>query len=241
MPAGGVSPKIRLGLQTPATNHSRHNVPSLRNPIPDPDAPIKLRAARELSAPPRSGATAVVPTAQSEAEVRPDQGSERDQGSENDPAGGENPQSLVAASMAAVVVIAALGWAMERRHRRGGFASARAFDQPLGEMPTLQDPVLPALSRRPSDRRLGTPAKKKLIRFLFWLRALAGAAAILCAIAVIVFWAIESADVGASETGLNLPLLAGLLAGWVAYWGCGRLANTIHRSAFHRDHPRFAD
>ncbi len=145
--------------------------------------------------------------------------------------------------MTAVAVIAGIGWAMERRRRLAGPVRAAAGPQPAAQEPPIEEPddfALPA-SAVPRAERPGTPAKKKLIRILFGLRTFAGALAILCAIAVVVFWAIESADVGASETGLNLPLLAVLLTGWGAFWACGQLANMIHRSAFNRDHPRFTD
>lgn len=145
--------------------------------------------------------------------------------------------------MTAVAVIAGLGWAMERRHRMAGLVRAGAGAQLAAQEPQIREPddfALPASTVTRAERP-GTPAKKKLIRILFGLRTFAGASAILCAIAVVVFWAIESADVGASETGLNLPLLAVLLTGWGAYWACGRLANMIHRSAFNRNHPRFTD
>ncbi len=161
---------------------------------------------------------------------------------EHGAAGADSRPILVAVSMAAVAMIAGLGWAMERRHRMAGPARADPDPQPGTHEPSTPEPDdFAPRAADPRFDRLGTPAKKKLIRFLLGLRTFAGASAILCAIAVVVFWAIESADVGASETGLNLPLLAGLLAAWLGYWGCGRLANTIHRSAFHRDHPRFTD
>lgn len=88
---------------------------------------------------------------------------------------------------------------------------------------------------------IGVPAQKKLIRALMWVRTVAGGAAILAAIAIVVFWAIEAADLRAGDTGLTKPLLALLLAGWGASWGAGRLANLLHRAFFGRVHPKFDD
>ena len=93
---------------------------------------------------------------------------------------------------------------------------------------------------RPSHL-LGVPAQKRLIKWLMWLRTVAGGAAILAAIAIVVFWAIEAIDRRSGETGLTRPLLVLLLAGWAASWGSGQLANHLHRVFFGRVHPKFDD
>ena len=155
--------------------------------------------------------------------------------------------------MTAFAVIAALGWAVERRRRlasRSVLQPALPVEFEPANLPVsqLQDFALPgsavaapALHPRRSRTRLGRRARKKLVQLLFWLRSGAGAAAILSAIAIAVFRSIEFTDPGAGDTGLNLPLLGVVVAGWLAYWACGRLANTLHRSLFNRDHPKFAD
>jgi hypothetical protein len=93
------------------------------------------------------------------------------------------------------------------------------------------------MPRRPS--RLGVATQKRLIKSLMWLRTVAGGAAILAAIAVVVFWSIETTDRRAGETGLNMPLLLGALAGWALSWAAGQLANMLHRLFFNRVHPKF--
>ncbi|MDB5945174.1 MAG: hypothetical protein JWQ33_200 [Ramlibacter sp.] len=158
------------------------------------------------------------------------------------PGSADSRQTAVTVSMAAVAVLAGFGWAIERRRRMARAIAPDAGPALTAEtLHTQEVAPLEPLHRQRSAPRVGAAAKKKLIRFLFWLRSLAGALAILSAIAIVVFRAIELTDVEAGETGLNLPLLAGLLAGWAAYWGCGRLANMLHRAVFNRDHPKFAD
>lgn len=97
--------------------------------------------------------------------------------------------------------------------------------------------VTPPVQRQPS--RMDVATQKRLIKSLMWVRTAAGAAAILAAIAIVVFWSIEMIDRRAGETGLNLPLLLGALGGWALSWGAGRLANLLHRLFFHRVHPKF--
>jgi hypothetical protein len=89
------------------------------------------------------------------------------------------------------------------------------------------------------SHRIGVPAQRRLIKTLMWVRTVAGGAAILAAIAIVVFWAIETTDLRAGDTGLTRPLLGLLLAGWAASWGAGQLANLLHRSFFGRVHPKF--
>jgi hypothetical protein len=88
-------------------------------------------------------------------------------------------------------------------------------------------------------RLLGVRAQKRLIKWLMRLRTMAGGVAILAAIAVVVFWAIEAIDHRSGETGLTRPLLVLLAVGWAAFWGSGMLANHLHRVFFGRVHPKF--
>ena len=94
---------------------------------------------------------------------------------------------------------------------------------------------------RPRDRHLlDVASQKRLIKALMWLRMAAGATAILAAIAIGVFWAIEATtDLAAGETGLTSSLLIVLLAGWGMSWGAGQVANQLHRLFFNRVHPKF--
>jgi hypothetical protein len=92
---------------------------------------------------------------------------------------------------------------------------------------------------QPQQRLLGVAGQKRLIKVLMWLRTAAGGAAILAAIAVVVFWSIDATDRRAGETGLNAPLLVLLLGGWAAFWLAGRIANMLHRAFFGRVHPKF--
>ena len=104
--------------------------------------------------------------------------------------------------------------------------------------------AVPAAAQQPHHRHtfgLAVAGQKRLIMGLMWVRAVTGAAAILAAIAIVVFWLIETSDRRAGDTGLNLPLVLLLLAGWLASRGAGRLANLLHRVFFGRVHPKFDD
>lgn len=110
-----------------------------------------------------------------------------------------------------------------------------------------QDPVedsqllLPAPDRRRqrAASMLSVAGQKRLIKSLMWLRTVMAAAAILAAIAIVVFWSIETIDRRAGETGLNMPLLVAVLMAWTASWGAGQVANMLHRAFFNRVHPKF--
>jgi hypothetical protein len=168
-------------------------------------------------------------------------------------AGGDAGQTVFTATMTAFAVIAGLGWAVERRRRlasRVAMQPAAPVEFEPANLPVsqLQDFALPGSAvatpvhqREGARTRGGRRARKKLMRVLLWLRSVAGAAAILSAIAIVVFRAIEYTEVGAGDTGLDVPLLSVVVGGWAAFWGCGRLANMLHRALFNRDHPKFAD
>lgn len=205
---------------------------------------MKLRATRELSAvpqprPPSTPAAAATPSAlMPTVSVRVTDG-----GGQLPTSGSERRavDAVVPVGLAAVAVIG-LGWLWQRRRRLTHAAPASPVvglaDAALALPETTSQSAPLQVSAGPT---LGTPARKKMMRLLFGLRSFAGAAALLSAIAFVVFWAIEYTDVGAGETGLNLPLLVGVLAGWATYWGAGRLANMLHRSIYNRNHPRFSD
>lgn len=97
----------------------------------------------------------------------------------------------------------------------------------------------PLEHRHRAESRMGVASQRRLIKSLMWVRTAAGGAAILAAIAIVVFWAIEASDMRSGETGLTSPLLLLLLVGWAASWGAGQLANQLHRTFFGRVHPKF--
>lgn len=113
--------------------------------------------------------------------------------------------------------------------------AAQFQDEPVALQP--QQFFAAPLQHRHSH--LGVPGQKRLIKGLLWVRTLAGGAAMLAAIAIVVFWAIETTDMRAGDTGLTRPLLMLLLVAWAASWGAGQLANHLHRAFFGRVHPKF--
>lgn len=147
----------------------------------------------------------------------------------------------VVLTLGAVAVVSTLGWLFERRRRLpsqpGGIAPA-----PAAEVVDIPVAPAPPQNRPPASSGLvSRGSKKTLIKLFLVLRKMAGAAAVLSAIAIVVFWAIEFTDVGGREPRLNMTLAAALLAGWSGHWLFGRLANMLHRALFNRDHPLFAD
>lgn len=111
-------------------------------------------------------------------------------------------------------------------------------DQPQALQPQQSFPA-PLEHRPKAPSVIGVASQKRLIKWLMWMRTIAGGVAVLAAIAIVVFWSIELIDRRAGETGLTRPLLVVLLSGWVAWWGAGQLANQLHRAFFGRVHPKF--
>lgn len=202
---------------------------------PETDDPVSLRPARELRGQPQEPAPpapAAVPA-----------------GPQSDP----DAQWLTPATLAgAGVAVLAAGWVVQRRLAQevppdGIQAEPESEDGPLAALPPPANEPLMELPEarehiyyRPTGG-LSVTGQKRLIGFLMWLRTVTGAAAILATISIVVFWMIELVDRRAGETGLNLPLVALVLAGWAASWGAGRLANLLHRTFFGRAHPKFDD
>ena len=89
------------------------------------------------------------------------------------------------------------------------------------------------------NSRIGIASQKRLIKSLMWVRTLAGGAALVAAIAIVVFWSIETIDQRSGDTGLTRPLVLLVLIAWAASWGAGQLANQLHRMFFNRVHPKF--
>lgn len=211
----------------------------MSNSLPEQEEPVSLRSTRELGARPQEPA-APPATAPSMSGSPP-----------SDP----QAQWLTPTTLAgAGVAVLAAGWVMQRRHHLaqqvppdGVQTEPESERGPLAALPPpANEPLmeLPEAAQQTHHRPtagLGVPAQKRLIRFLMWLRTVTGAAAILAAIAIVVFWLIEAMDHRAGETGLNMPLVVLVLAGWAASWGAGQLANMLHRMFFGRVHPKFDD
>lgn len=104
------------------------------------------------------------------------------------------------------------------------------------DSPELEAEVRP---RRPAAWSVAF--RKFMIRFLLLARTVAGGSSIMAAIAIAVFWAIESIDSSTRETQLNMVLLGLVLAAGVGAWCCGWIANQLHRSLYNRNHPKFDD
>ena len=200
---------------------------------------MTLRAARELGARPAQQAPAPVAEAAAQATASFPQATQPNDRPGQAVKDGDGGQATLGLTVAAVAVIASFGWILRRRQRMAQPAAMGTGSRIAAESLEIEAPVAPL--RPEVSALLGVPGKKKLIKVLFWGRSIAGASALLAAIAIVVFWAIEFTDVGAGETGLNVPLLVGVVAGWTAYWGCGRLANMLYRSVFNRNHPEFTD
>lgn len=225
---------------------------------PEEERPVSLRATRELSEhPAQRAADELAPSAGGDTATQ-----------DHQLAVADNHRDAISIAAAGAVLLASIGWLFERRRRiarRGGApvgdvgavpANASSFDPaPDSALPTPwpEQPELPGDDERGAEmapalvqtRRqnrpsvLGVTGQKRLVKILMWVRTLAGAAAILAAIAIVVFWLIETTDSRPGETGLNTPLLVVLLAGWAISWAAGRLANLLHRSFFGRVHPKF--
>ena len=116
--------------------------------------------------------------------------------------------------------------------------AAQFQDEPVALQPQQSFPA-PLEARHHQASRLSIPGQKRLIKALMWLRTVAGGTAILAAIAIVVFWAIETTDMRAGDTGLTRPLLVLMAAAWFTSWASGHLANALHRAFFGRVHPKF--
>lgn len=210
----------------------------MSKPLPKNDEPVSLRSTRELAVRPADSApekvsAAVVPAT---------------------PPSDPQAQWLSTTTLAmSGVAVLALGWVVQRRHHLAQQVPPELVDagsgSDRGQLAALPQPANEPLMEAPAPVAapphrvsvLGVAGQKRLIRLLMWVRTVTGAAAILAAIAIVVFWSIETTDRRAGETGLNIPLLLLLLAGWVAAWGSGRLADLLHRKFFGRVHPKFDD
>ncbi len=151
-----------------------------------------------------------------------------------------DPATAISLGMTGVALVTGVGWLLERRRRIESRTAIQAAttavtnDARPSEFKSVSGP-----SGRNSTGLLSVSGKARLIALLMWMRLVAGGIAILAAIAVVVFWSIESTEPGARDMGLTWNLLAALGAGWAGFWGFGWLANRLHRATFNRVHPKF--
>jgi hypothetical protein len=241
----------------------------LSNSPPDPNAPVTLRASSALSLrrppaqAPGDAAAASVHAAGPETEEsralpalaggavavllggawllqrrrrlapQPEVHDEADGASVSPPAAAI-PDAVAPVAMPAVVAAAAVAPPVDDE----AVFAAQFQDEPVALQPQQSFPA-PLEARHRSNSRLSIPSQKRLIKALMWLRTVAGGTAILAAIAIVVFWAIETTDMRAGDTGLTRPLLVLLLSAWALSWASGHLANALHRAFFGRVHPKF--
>lgn len=201
----------------------------MRKSLPDQDAPVTLRASSELSLHRVQAQTQALATGGAS-------------GSQSAPvaalaqAGSDPATSLVVPAFAATGVALLLGgWVLQRRQR----LEPRTVKNPETMQSDQQSALAPLQRSHRFSHWMRVTNQKRLIKSLMWVRTVMGATAILAAIAVVVFWAIETTDMRAGDTGLTRPLLVLLLAGWALSWGAGALANLLHRAFFGRVHPKF--
>ncbi|MCY7318243.1 MAG: hypothetical protein LH617_05880 [Ramlibacter sp.] len=151
-----------------------------------------------------------------------------------------DPATAISLGMTGVALVTGFGWFLERRRRIEWRAAnqaptpAASIDSEPSEFKSVSGPM-----ERNATVLLSVSGKTRLIALMMGMRLVAGGIAILAAIAVVVFWSIESTEPGARDMGLTWNLLAALLAGWAGFWGFGWLANRLHRATFNRVHPKF--
>ena len=220
------------------------------------ELPLSLRADRQLSQNPESAAR---PNAI--AQTRPDRSPQT-----GDATAGRSPAfgglidqaTAINLGMTGIALATGFGWYLERRRRiaRGDapkvpvtvMVTATAIEADAdaaidaataadAEPSKLQ--FAPVPTRRSFSWFVSVQRRKRLIAFLMGMRLFAGAMAVFAAIAVVVFWSIESTEPGPREMSLTWNLLVALFAGWVGFWGFGWLANRLHRATFNRVHPKF--
>lgn len=224
----------------------------MSNPLPENEVPVTLRASTALSVRrEQAGSSGNVPAI-------------LQVGHEEDVS-----LTAPALTVGALAVVFGMGWLFQRRHRLARHEAdaaqaepatpdtarlaapdrpapddvmaqvAAQFEQQAASLQPQQSFPAPLEHRHRHPSRMGVDSQKRLIKGLMWVRTAAAGAAMVAAIAIVVFWAIETTDLRAGETGLTKPLLLLLLAGWVASWGAGQLANLLHRAFFGRVHPKF--
>jgi len=178
------------------------------------------------------------------AQARPDRPPQAGDGNSGRASGSDgliDPATAISLGMTGVALVTGFGWLLERRRRREGRAAkneAAATAASIDAEPSGFKSVSGTMERN-STVLLSVSGKTRLIALMMGMRLVAGGIAILAAIAVVVFWSIESTESGARDMGLTWNLLAVLVAGWAGFWGFGWLANRLHRATFNRVHPKF--
>lgn len=231
-------PLSTTGLVANTTSPPPQQGYRLSNLPPEKEVSLVLRADRQMSpdldraAPPRAGAQAVPD--------RPPQTGDGNSGRASSFGGLFDPVTAISLGMTGVALVTGFGWLLERRRRiesctaNQAPATAVSNDSEASESKSVAGP-----KERKSTVLLSVSGKARLIALLMWMRLVAGGIAILAAIAVVVFWSIESTERGARDLDLTWNLLAALGAGWAGFWGFGWLANRLHRATFNRVHPKF--
>jgi hypothetical protein len=219
----------------------------LSNFPPEDQGPVTLRADRDLKMHrTQISSPAVTPAAPvSDVAARAQDGGEAAVAQPG--ADGDGQLTTLVSVFAGALLVGGAGLIVERRRRlarRVAPAADAAQTEEAAHATATEaaawEPTVETAPPHPSSV-FGVRAQKRLIACLMWVRTVMGAAALLAAIAIFVFWAIETTDLRAGETGLNLPLVVLMLSGWAASWVAGRLANMLHRFFFGRVHPKFDD
>jgi len=197
-----------------------------------------LRANRQLSQNPDPAAR---PRAGAQARPdRPPQAGDGNSGRASGFDGSIDPATAISLGMTGVALVTGFGWFLERRRRiewrsaNKAPTTAASIDSEPSGFKSVSGPT-----EWTSTVLLSRSGKTRLIALMMGMRLVAGGIAILAAIAVVVFWSIESTERGARDMGLTWNLLAVLVAGWAGFWGFGWLANRLHRATFNRVHPKF--
>ena len=206
---------------------------------PEKEVPLVLRANRQLSQNPDPAAR---PGAGAQARPdRPPQAGDGNSGRAWGFDGSIDPATAISLGMTGVALVTGFGWLLERRRRiewRAAKNEAAATAASIDAEPSGFKSVSGTMERN-STVLLSVSGKTRLIALMMGMRLVAGGIAILAAIAVVVYWSIESTEPGARDMGLTWNLLAVLVAGWAGFWGFGWLANRLHRATFNRVHPKF--
>ena len=234
------------------TSHRDHRLSNL--PPEKKELPLLLRVDRQLSQNPESAARpdAIAQTRQD----RSPQAEDATEGRSPGFGGLIDRATAINLGMTGIALATGFGWFLERRLRiaRGDVTKApvtvtatdvvidAATDADAANDADAEssEPQFATVPTSPSfNWFVSVPRRKQLIAFLMGMRLFAGAMAIFAAVVVIVFWSIESTELGPRDMSLTWNLLVALFAGWVGFWGFGWLANRLHRATFNRVHPKF--
>ena len=244
---------VATDLFTPHRGHRLSNLPPEKKELP-----LSLRADRQLSQNPESAAR---PNAIAQTRLdRSPQAGDATAGRSPGFGGLIDQATAISLGMTGIALATGFGWYLERR-RRIAWGDATKAPVKVTATDAATDAAIDAATAadaandadaEPSDFQFATvpasrsfswfvsvPRRKRLIAFLMGMRLFAGAMAIFAAVVVIVFWSIESTELGPRDMSLTWNLLVALFAGWVGYWSFGWIANRLHQATFNRVHPKF--